>query len=254
MNIPTSHPRYASLKTRELIENGVDAGITSPGGLIAHGRGEAFDYLIGEKTHEFAKNAISAAAALLLLAKHPVISVNGNTAALVSKEFIRLSRLIDAPLEVNLFHPSQARLVRIKNHLVRLGAKKVLLPDNNYTLPNLESNRKYIHPEGIAMADVVFVPLEDGDRTKALIHSGKKVITVDLNPLSRTAQQATITIVDAISRALPVLITTIKQYQKIDEHTLKQFIMEYDNKNNLIAALGRIVQNFQAYKTLVGTT
>ncbi len=38
--------------------------------------------LLGEKTTSNAKNAIKAAAAALILAKNPVISVNGNTAAL----------------------------------------------------------------------------------------------------------------------------------------------------------------------------
>jgi len=49
--IPRSHPRYKSLMTRELIVEGVKKGITSTQGLIAQGRGEAFDYLIGEKKH-----------------------------------------------------------------------------------------------------------------------------------------------------------------------------------------------------------
>ena len=41
--IPKTHPRYPSLKTRELIVKGVKAGIASIDGLIAQGRGEAFD-------------------------------------------------------------------------------------------------------------------------------------------------------------------------------------------------------------------
>jgi len=53
-NIPKSHPRYESLRTRDLIAGGVEKGIASIHGLIAHGRGEAFDYLIGEKTNDFA--------------------------------------------------------------------------------------------------------------------------------------------------------------------------------------------------------
>ena len=80
---PKSHPRYNSLKTRDLIANGVRKGVTSIHGLIAHGRGETFDYLIGEKTNKFAIKSVEAAASQLLLSKHPVISVNGNTAALV---------------------------------------------------------------------------------------------------------------------------------------------------------------------------
>ena len=68
-DLPESHPRYQSLATRDEIVRGVDAGITSIHGLLAHGRGEAFDYLLGEETHLFALNAIDAAAAYLLLAE-----------------------------------------------------------------------------------------------------------------------------------------------------------------------------------------
>ena len=49
------------------------------------------------------------------------------------------------------------------------------------------------------------VPLEDGDRTKALRKAGKIVITFDLNPLSRTAETANITIVDNVTRAVDLL-------------------------------------------------
>ena len=82
-DVPRSHPRYWSLRTRDDIVTGVEKGVTSIHGLIAHGRGEAFDYLLGERTHGFAHDAIEAAAALLLGAGFPVISVNGNAAALV---------------------------------------------------------------------------------------------------------------------------------------------------------------------------
>lgn len=34
---------------------------------------------------------------------------------------------------------------------------------------------------------------------------GKKVIAIDLNPLSRTARTATLTIVDEVTRALPLI-------------------------------------------------
>src|SRR5437667_103609 len=42
-----------------------------------------------------------------------------------------------------------------------------------------------------------------GDRTEALVRMGKTVISVDLNPLSRTSQRATIPVVDELTRALP---------------------------------------------------
>jgi len=68
-NIPKSHPRYESLMIREKLVDGFRCGAVVPEGLIAQGRGEAFDYIIGERTTEFAKKAIEAAAAMLILAK-----------------------------------------------------------------------------------------------------------------------------------------------------------------------------------------
>ncbi|MBS3098511.1 phosphopantothenate/pantothenate synthetase [Candidatus Woesearchaeota archaeon] len=208
--IPKSHPRYESLMTREKIVKGVELGITSQHGLIAQGRGEAFDYLIKERTTEKAKKKIKKAAKLLLKAKYPVISVNGNVAVLAPKEVIGLSKLIPAKLEVNIFHKSKEREERIKEWLIKYGAKEVLMPEKPL-IKFIEHNRRFCNPEGIAKADVVFVPLEDGDRCKALIKMKKKVITVDLNPMSRTAKAATVTIVDNITRALPLLIEEIKK-------------------------------------------
>ena len=82
MNIPKSHPRFISLSIREKIVKGYNDGLVAKEGLLAHGRGEAFDYLVGEKTTKTARTAISAAANLLLSAENPVISVNGNVASL----------------------------------------------------------------------------------------------------------------------------------------------------------------------------
>lgn len=227
--IPRSHPRYISLKTREQLEKGVIMGISSFGGLIAHGRGEAFDYLLGEKTLSFAKSAIDAAAVMLLLAKHPVISVNGNSAILVAKDLIMLSNLLQAPLEINIFHASKKREKKMYDYLRKNGAKQVLLSETMYVIKHLESNRKYVNKEGIYKADVVFVPLEDGDRAEALIKNDKKVITVDLNPLSRTAQKSTVTIVDNIIRVMPFLNKRIKLFKSKPQSFLETIIKEYNN-------------------------
>lgn len=235
--IPRSHPRYVSLKTREKLEKGVGLGITSLNGLIAHGRGETFDYLISEKTHNFAKRATDAAAAMFVLAKHPVISVNGNTAILATKELINLSNLLQAPLEINIFHASKAREQKIYNYLKAKGAKQVLLSEKSCTIQYLDSNRKYVNRNGIYKADVVFVPLEDGDRTEALIKNGKKVITVDLNPLSRTAKSATVTIVDNIVRSLPFLNKRVKAFMKKPSLFLEKIIKEYNNKRTVEEAV-----------------
>ncbi|MFX1354981.1 MAG: phosphopantothenate/pantothenate synthetase family protein, partial [Promethearchaeota archaeon] len=105
--LPKSHPRYESLKFRHKIIEGMKKLIVAEAGLIAHGRGECFDYILGEKTTLVAKKAIEAAVAALLIAKRPVISVNGNVAALVPDELVMLSKVINTPLEVNLFYQKE---------------------------------------------------------------------------------------------------------------------------------------------------
>jgi 4-phosphopantoate--beta-alanine ligase len=243
MTIPKTHPRYLSLKIRDKIVDGVKKGITSTHGLVAHGRGEAFDYLLGEKTTKVAKKSIDSAAALLLLAKNPVISVNGNAAVLVARDLVQLSRAIPAKLEVNIFHSSKKRELKIQNELIKNGAKQVLLPQKNCKIKYLDSNRKYVNKEGIYKADVVFVPLEDGDRTEALIKNKKKVIVVDLNPMSRSAKKATITIVDNIIRVVPLLIKAVNQYKKFDKNRLENISKNYNNKKILNSMLREISRN-----------
>ncbi len=209
-DVPRSHPRYESLRLRDAIVAGVKRGVTSEHGLIAHGRGEAYDYLLGERTHDFALAAIDAAAHLLAHASHPVISVNGNVAALVAADLVRLSKALEAPLEVNIFHASKQREQAIRSCLQEHGADEVLMPARDAALDFIDSNRKFVHPEGIYKADAIFVPLEDGDRCQALRRVGKAVVTVDLNPMSRTSRTASITIVDNIVRALPLLLEGLR--------------------------------------------
>jgi 4-phosphopantoate---beta-alanine ligase len=234
---PISHPRYLSNLYRDILSDGVKKGLTSLQGLTAHGRGEAFDYLIGEKTHSFADHAVSASAAMLIRAKYPVVSVNGNTAMLVPKDLISLAEITDAKLEVNLFHRSYKREKQIVNYLKKLGANIVLTPEKNTLIPGIDSNRRMISKIGQHKADLVFVPLEDGDRTEGLISMGKKVITIDLNPLSRTAKTATITIVDNIVRTMPLLINKIREYKLYSAEKLDKIINDYNNRKVLDSAL-----------------
>src|SRR5438552_4254102 len=173
-----------------------------PEGLIAHGRGEAFDYLFGERTIAPALVAERAGAAWLLRAKRPVVSVNGNVAALSAREVVRLARSIPARIEVNLFHRSEARVRRIRQLLERVGARNVLGERPNARVPGLESKRALSHREGVYGADVVLVPLEAGDRAEALVRMEKVVISVDLYPFSRKTRTASIPVVDELSRAL----------------------------------------------------
>ena len=234
-DVPASHPRYESLRIRDAIVAGVEKGVTSIHGLIAHGRGEAFDYLLGERTRHFAREAIDAAAAMLVTAVHPVVSVNGNAAALVPDELGALAAALGAPIEVNVFHTSKVRERAIREHMLAHGAPNVLMPTGHAVLDHIDSNRRFVHPEGIGAADVVFVPLEDGDRCEALVRSGRRVIAIDLNPMSRTSRTATITIVDNVVRAMSALPERIAARRR-DPDAARALLERYDNARWLRAA------------------
>ncbi|MDD1693913.1 MAG: phosphopantothenate/pantothenate synthetase [Methanoregula sp.] len=216
--IPPDHPRYRSLVTRERLAECARSGIVAMEGLTAHGRGEAFDYLIGERTTESALLAEQTAAAMLMAARHPVISVNGNTAALAAHGIAELQEACGALVEVNLFHRTEDRVARIEKILRDAGAD-VFSGEAERLLP-LSHDRAWCRREGMFSADVILVPLEDGDRCEALVAMGKKVIAVDLNPLSRTAQQATLTIVDEVTRALPGITRACRELSATDRERL----------------------------------
>jgi 4-phosphopantoate--beta-alanine ligase len=77
------------------------------------------------------------------------------------------------------------------------------------------------------------VPLEDGDRCEALVNLGKEVIVIDLNPLSRSAKMATVTVVDEVSRAFDgILHELIANPNRVPT--------EWDNASALSSSLGEI--------------
>lgn len=237
--IDPKHPRYQSLLIREKLTSAFKRGITSPAGLIAHGRGEAFDYLLGEKTGAFAHEAIKAAAATLILSKKAVLSVNGNAAALAGQSMILIAKTLNCPLEVNLYHHSLKRVEAIED-LLQKKAGSHLLKFSKYkkmVIPGIASKRKITLREGIGSADCIFIPLEDGDRSHALKQLGKRVITVDLNPLSRTAQAADITIIDNIVRCLPLLLNNIRKMRNYPKENLEKTVKGYDNRKIIRQAL-----------------
>ncbi|MFB6179313.1 MAG: 4-phosphopantoate--beta-alanine ligase [Halorientalis sp.] len=236
VEIPESHPRYESLLTRHRIEAGVEKGITSRQGLIAQGRGEAYDYLLGEETIETADAAARAAAAHLLLADHAVLSVNGNAAALVPGELVALAEATGADIEVNLFNRTRERMERIADHLREHGAEDVLGLDADGRIPGLDHERAKVDADGIGDADVVLVPLEDGDRAEALSEMGKTELVIDLNPLSRSAQTATVPIVDNIIRAVPNMTAHARELQDADADELTAITEAFDRQAALDAA------------------
>ena len=232
MNVPKSHPRYESLLYREKIVEGIRQGYTSQVGLVAHGRGEAFDYLLGEKTSDYAHAACEAAVAKLL-STPSVLSANGNVAALCAEEYVALSEALGVPIEINLFYRTPERMRAMERRFLDAGAKEVLGLAEDAEIP-IESERRKVDSRGIYSRDTILVPLEDGDRAEALKAMGKFVIAVDLNPLSRTAQKADITIVDNIVRAVPLMTELAKQ---------KPPWRGFDNRANLAGSMGLMRTN-----------
>ena len=243
-----SHPRYNSLSARYKLEKAQKEGLLAGTAMIAHGRGEAFDYLIGEMSIASALLATKYAAKLLKSAKKPIISINGNTAILCGEELIRCAAIIGCPIEINLFYRTDKRVSGLTDFLKN---KKELISKEDYDIEdwskkvsdvrilgtnaecrinNLEGPRSKCCCDGIFAADVVLVPLEDGDRCEALVEMGKDVIVVDLNPLSRSARTASVTIVDEISRVGKNLFGELKNPTEIE-------IEFWNNEANLTKSL-----------------
>ena len=242
--VPKTHPRRDSLALRERLAGGFAEGIVVPQGLIAHGRGEMFYYLLGERTVKEARIAARAAAALLLKADRPVISVNGNVAALCPEAVVALADVASARIEIGLFHRSDERMSKIQAVLEDAGATRILgfLPEER--IPGLDGPRGLCSREGIFSADIVFVALEDGDRTAALVGMGKRVIAVDLNPLSRTARSATVSVVDEVTKALPLVTGCIEELEG-DAAEMERALGRYDRDENLAAIMRLMASNLE---------
>lgn len=217
VSTPVNHPRYKSLMVREHLTEMAVEGLVNPTGLISQGRGEAFDYLMGERTVVPALAAERAAAAFLLQAKNPVLCMNGNAIALDPQRMIKLATAVPAKMEVNIFHRTEERMEALIQYMEKQGAEHVLGRNPDARIPNLTSDRALCTKEGVFNSDVILVPIEDGDRAEALIAMGKKVIAIDLNPLSRTSKVATVPIADEISRALENIISSVNELKGRDD-------------------------------------
>jgi len=243
-NIPDSHPRKSSLISRQKIVDGAKRGLLADSAMIAHGRGEAYDYLLGERTTASASIAIREAAARLLRAVRPVISMNGNSTVLAGAEAIKIAAVVGCPIEVNIYYRTEERMAGLVEELETMKEEllasspraardaisrvEILGLVSDGRIRGLEGPRSLCSADGIERADVVLVPLEDGDRCEALIALGKEVIAIDLNPLSRTSRTATVTIVDEVSRALSGILNELRTKPKPSL---------WDNKNTLKDAL-----------------
>ena len=256
--IPDSHPRKKSLESRQKIVDGNSMGLLADSAMIAHGRGEAFDYLLGERTTESARAAIRESAARLRNARRPVISVNGNTTVLAGDGAIRLAAVLGCPIEVNLYYRTPSRVKGLISLLEEWKFKlsQEAAPDGfygdwketvegvsllgefpNFKIEGLEGPRSNCTVEGIGGADTILVPLEDGDRCEALISLDKEVLVVDLNPLSRSARMASVTIVDEVSRAFEGILSCL-----LNDSDYRQ--TEWDNQKSLRGSLQEICEHF----------
>ena len=156
-----------------------------------------------------------------------MISVNGNTAVLAGKSLIRVAAVIQCPIEINIYYRTEKRMDLLHDYLESqklevsrednpinwhgdwgsaVMAVKILGKEEDGKIEGLEGPRAICSAEGIERADVILVPLEDGDRCEVLVSLGKDVLVVDLNPLSRSAKMATVTIVDEVSRMAELLL------------------------------------------------
>jgi 4-phosphopantoate--beta-alanine ligase len=240
MQVSKDHPRYRSLVLREHMADMMRQGIVAETGLIAHGRGEAFDYLLGEKTTPEGERAEEVAVALLLQAKHPVVTINGNAAALAAKELCALADKVGAKVEVNLFHRSEERVQKVIAYVEGQCGHPVLGRDQDFTLEGIASDRARCCSTGIAAADVVLIPLEDGDRAEALRKAGKKVIAIDLNPLSRTTLAADIAIVDELTRAARNMLALAEVMVDHPPEERARMVSMFNNQRNLGAVMERM--------------
>ena len=234
-----AHPRYESLVLRDKIVKASKEGYLADSAMIAHGRGEAFDYLLGETTTLPAKRAMYVTVALMLLSKNPVISVNGNTTALAIDEVIEFAKAVDAKIEINLFYRTDERVDKIAKLYKDHGYPEILggNDDDIEYINEIKNPRASASRTGIYTADTVLVPLEDGDRAEILSKSGKNIITIDLNPLSRTSQMSDVSIVDNVVRALPFMTKIADDLKSQPEELLRKIIEEFNNKDNLKESL-----------------
>ncbi len=240
--IPKSHPRYESLVLRDKIVKAAEKGYLADSAMIAHGRGEAFDYLIGEKTTYPAKRAMYVAVAALLLSKNPVISVNGNATALAIDEIIELANAVNAKIEINLFYRTDERVELLTALYRDHGYKEILgtLDDDIEYLNDIKNNRATASKSGIYSADTILIPLEDGDRAEILKKTGKNTITIDLNPLSRTSRMSDVSIMDNIIRAIPFMTKIAEDLKTQEKNVLIEMVNDFDNDENLKECLEQI--------------
>jgi 4-phosphopantoate--beta-alanine ligase len=258
-----SHPRYKSLLARGLLEEAANRGMLAGSALIAHGRGEAFDYLLGEETSNSAMKATIEIAKRLKSAEKAVISLNGNTAALAGDDLLRCAAVLGCAIEINIFYRTPERMKALLKYIderkkyihsqqppkewnggvdewhTAVMEVPILGAEPDGLIPGLKGPRAKCHKDGILTCDTILVPLEDGDRCEALVAMGKQVLVVDLNPMSRSAKMASVTIVDELCRFANNLLQLLIE---LDDFSIDS---NWDNEQILQDALDVMATNMK---------
>ena len=141
-------------------------------------------------------------------------------------------------MEVNIFHRTEERMEKLITYMESEGGKDVLGRDPDARIPGLNHDRA-LCTHTLFDCDVIVVPIEDGDRAEALIGMGKTVISIDINPLSRTSKAATIPVSDEMSRALENMIRFVNELRgKEDE--IDSLISSFSNTESRREVLAEI--------------
>ena len=144
-----------------------------------------------------------------------------------------------------MFYHSEERVKKIADILREKGAIQILGKSPDASVPGVDNAQALATRGGICDVYEVLIPLEDGDRCEALVAMEKKVIAIDLNPLSRTARKATVSIVDNIVRAVPLLTEQVRQLSGAPRAELEKMVGDYDNQKVLREAVREIQEHLE---------
>ena len=153
-----------------------------------------------------------------------------------------MANAINAKIEINLFYRTDERVKLITQLYKNHGYKNILgtLDDDIEYINDIKNNRATASKTGIYAADTVLIPLEDGDRAEILKKGGKNIITIDLNPLSRTSKMSDVSIMDNIVRAIPFMTKIAEDLKTQDKKVLIDIVNDFDNEENLKESLEQI--------------
>ena len=103
------------------------------------------------------------------------------------------------------------------------------------------SEQNLLYPTRCILANLFrdYIATEE-DRAEILKEGGKNILTIDLNPLSRTSKMSDVSIMDNIVRAIPFMTKIAEDLKTQDKAVLYELVNEFDNEENLKESLEQI--------------